>query len=332
MNIPYRIDLMTRLGEYMRSDAPEWVEVKIKAGIFNGWFTPDFVDLSVRNIVYAFLQRPALDVFMAHYEFPETNPLPRTVGVVMAGNIPLVGFHDFLCVFLSGHSIAVKLSSKDNILLKHLVEKLYEWDDKLRHSIRFPDMLKGCDAYIATGSDNSARHFDYYFRKYPHIIRRNRSAAAILTGSETPEELDKLSDDVHLYFGLGCRNVTQLFVPAGYDFIPLINAFKKYLYFFDHSKYRNNYDYQLAIHLLNNKYYMSSGSLLLSENASLFSPVGQVNYQFYEDILTVQKALKASADVQCIEGYGFTSFGMAQIPSLTDFADGVDTMQFLKAL
>lgn len=332
MNLHNRIDLMTRLGEYMVSDDAEWAEVKEKAGRANGWFTPQFIDLSAENIARNFLDRNLLSAFCESYLLPEENSKPKTIGLVMAGNIPMVGFHDLLCIFLSGHYMRIKLSTKDDILIKHLVHKLGEWDQSTHEQISFSEMLKGADAYIATGSNNTARHFDYYFNKYPHIIRRNRTSAAVLTGEESAGELERLSDDVHLYFGLGCRNVTHIFVPEAYDFIPLIQAFKKYAAFFDHNKYKNNFDYQLAIHLLNNQYYMSSGGLLLSESTSLFSPVSQLNYSFYTDLRAVVGQLNGNEDVQCIVGTQFTPFGAAQSPSLTDFADGVDTMKFLMAL
>lgn len=332
MNLQYRIDLMVRLGEYMLSNSPEWLEIKIRAGVANGWFTPEFVDLSVATIANTFLKQDVLQDFTTKYAIPAEKDHPKTVGLVMAGNIPLVGFHDFLCVFLSGHNMVIKLSSKDNILLKHLAAKLYEWEVTVQNQVSFAEMLKGCDAYIATGSNNSARHFDYYFQKYPHIIRRNRTSVAVLTGKESDKELDLLGDDVHLYFGLGCRNVTHLFVPSDYNFEALVTAFKKYLPFFDHNKYKNNYDYQLALHLLNNKYYMSSGSLLLSEGESLFSPVSQVNYSFYENVDEVKAAVNNHPDVQCIAGHSFIPFGKTQLPAIDDFADGIDTMSFLSKL
>jgi len=193
-------------------------------------------------------------------------------------------------------------------------------------------MLKGCDAYIATGSNNSARYFDYYFSKYPHIIRRNRSSVAILDGTETAIELERLADDVHLYFGLGCRNVTKLLVPAGYDFVPLLEAARKYARFADHNKYRNNYDYQLALLLLNSRFYMTNESLLLVESEAVFSPVSQLNYGFYTDRAALLPSLKNNPDIQCIVGKGFIPFGQAQSPALGDFADGVDTLRFLAGL
>src|SRR5688500_7924937 len=167
----------------------------------------------------------------------------------------------------------IKASSKDDVLIKHLVKKLSEWNKHVESLISFTPMLKGSDAYIATGSNNSGRYFDYYFKKYPHIIRRNRTSVAVLTGQETADELKSLADDVHLYFGLGCRNVTKLYVPVAYDFVPLLDAFRKYGYFIDHHKYKNNFDYYLAISLLNNQYYMTNGSVLLVENKAFFSPI-----------------------------------------------------------
>jgi hypothetical protein len=193
-------------------------------------------------------------------------------------------------------------------------------------------MLKGCDGYIATGSNNSARYFEQYFSKYPHIIRRNRTTVAILTGDETREELNNLSDDVHQYFGLGCRNVTRLFVPAGYDFVPLLDSFNKYKYFADHHKYKNNYDYQLSIALLNNIYYMTNGSTLMIENDAIFSAISQLNYSYYNNRDEVLKTLAGNADIQCITGHGGIAFGQSQRPGLLDYADGVDTMQFLLTL
>lgn len=332
MNLQQRLDLLTRLGEYIVSSDEHWVETKLKASIANGWFTPEFIELSCQNIAHSFLAPGPLGAFAAQYDLPAENSSPKTIGLVMAGNIPLVGFHDFLSIFLSGHDMVIKPSSKDNILIEHLVAKLYEWEPTIQNKVSFSEMLKGCDAYIATGSNNSARYFDYYFKKYPHIIRRNRTSVAVLTGEESKAELEKLSDDVHLYFGLGCRNVTKLYVPEGYDFVPLIEAFKKYNYFIEHNKYKNNYDYQLAIHLLNNKYYMSSGSTLLSENTSLFTPVSQVNYSFYENVIGLRNELATNPDVQCIVSEGFTPFGKAQSPGLNDYADGVDTMKFLMGL
>lgn len=261
-----------------------------------------------------------------------TPGTPKNVGLVMAGNIPLVGFHDFLCVLVSGHRQTVKLSSKDDVLLKHMVGKLLEWEPALGAYISFSDMLKNCDAYIATGSNNSSRYFEYYFGKYPSIIRRNRTSVALLTGAETGRELELLSDDVQLYFGLGCRSVTKLYVPRGYDFLPLLDALRKYGFFFEHNKYRNNYDYQLAMYLMNSQFYMTNDSIVLLEQKGLFSPIGTLYYEFYEYGTDPGAELRENNDIQCIIGNGHLPFGTSQTPGLEDYADGVDTMAFLSTL
>jgi len=250
----------------------------------------------------------------------------------MSGNIPLVGFHDLLSVFISGHNAAIKPSSKDEVLIKHLVQKMIEWDERVTQKIFFAFQLKGCDAYIATGSNNSARYFEYYFNKYPSIIRRNRTSLAVIDNTETKSELEKLADDIQTYFGLGCRNVTKLYVPSEYDFIPLLNALKKYDYFLDFHKYKHNYDYQLALLIMNSKFYMNNGSILLTENLSSFSPVSQMNYEYYSNIDSLDERLKSDDDIQCIVGHNFLNFGMSQSPQLNDYADGIDTMKFLSEL
>ncbi len=250
----------------------------------------------------------------------------------MAGNIPLVGFHDFLCVFVSGHKAIIKPSSKDEVLIKYIAQKFFEWNNDAKNYISFRENLKNCDAYIATGSNNSSRYFEYYFSKYPNIIRKNRTSVAVLQGDETKEDLSLLADDMQLYYGMGCRNVTKLFVPKDYDFIALLDALKKYNYFIDFHKYKNNYDYQLALLIMNRKFYMTNDSIILTENESVFAPVSQVNYSFYDDLKTAAESLKNNADIQCIVGKNFIPFGTAQSPSLTDYADGMDTMQFLKQL
>jgi hypothetical protein len=331
MNLQNRIELLQKLKNYLEDNDTEWQEVKANATAHNAWFIPAFIDLALQNICTAFLDADKLTVWANHYHLDD-NINGKNIGLIMAGNIPLVGFHDFLCVFISGHTQTIKLSGKDDVLLKHLVQKLYSWDISVQNYISFAEMLKGCDAYIATGSNNSARYFEQYFAKYPSIIRRNRTSVAILNRKETEEELDKLSDDVHLYFGLGCRNVTKIFVPIGYDFVPLLKAFDKYKYFADHHKYKNNYDYQLSIALMNNIYYMTNESTLLIESEEIFSAISQLNYSFYDNAEKVKETLNENSDVQCIVWQDNIPFGQAQQPDLFDYADGVDTMQFLLTL
>jgi hypothetical protein len=331
MNLQNRIELLQKLKDYLLTNPKDWQEVKINASFHNGWFIPQFIDLAVNNICTQFLAKDKLLAWVAHYHLDD-NIAPKKIGLVMAGNIPLVGFHDFLCAFIAGHQQTIKLSGKDDILLPHVVEKLYNWDEKTRNYVAFAPMLKGSDAYIATGSNNSARYFEQYFSKYPNIIRRNRTSVAIITGTETNTELEKLADDVHEYFGMGCRNVTQIYVPQGYDFVPLLNAFKKYTYLIDHNKYKNNYDYQLALALLNNKFYMTNGTTLLIENEAIFSAISQLHYSYYTSFETVKNTLIVNNDVQCFVSKNDILFGQAQLPGLFDYADGIDTMQFLLTL
>jgi hypothetical protein len=331
MNLQNRIELLQKIKNYLQEDAGDWQIIKTRATQHNGWFTPEFINQAVNNICNSMLQQAQLNRFVTHYHLDD-NITAKNIGIVMAGNIPLVGFHDFLCTFLTGHKQTIKLSAKDDVLLKHLVQKLYDWDEKCKNQIAIADMLKGCDAYIATGSNNSARYFEEYFGKYPNIIRRNRTSVAVITGEETTAELEKLADDVHLYFGLGCRNVTKIFVPESYDFVPLLRAFDKYKYFEDHHKYKNNFDYQLSLALLNNKFYMTNGSTLLIEGETIFSAISQLHYSYYSDAGTVKNELAANNEVQCIVSKNETAFGQAQTPGLFDYADGVDTMAFLLSL
>ena len=196
MNLQKRIDLLKGLGEYISSNSDAWQAAKEKAFQQNTWFIPEFINLATHAIANSYLQETALQKWAKKYNIPGQNNAPKNVGIVMAGNIPLVGFHDFLCAFISGHRQTIKPSSKDDVLLRHLVQHLYSLDASTNDLVGFGEMLKGCDAYIATGSNNSARNFDYYFSKYPHIIRRNRTSVAVLTGKESHEELEKLADDV----------------------------------------------------------------------------------------------------------------------------------------
>lgn len=332
MQLQERINLLVKLGAYMQSDNEEWAAAKHKAAVDNPWFTPEFINIAAENIATNFLSKEKLVAWTSGYQLPEENPSPKTVGIVMAGNIPLVGFHDFLCVFITGHYMVIKPSSKDDVLLKHLVKKLYEWEVTVQNYVSFAEILKNCDAYIATGSNNSGRYFEYYFNKYPNIIRKNRTSVAILDGTETTDELSKLAADIQQYFGLGCRNVTKLYVPKEYDFIPLLDALKEYDWLADNHKYKHNFDYHLALLLMNSKYYMSTGSVVLAENVSPFSPVSQIHYEFYTDKKAVEDSLQNNEEIQCAVGHGHTVFGAAQSPSLTDYADGVDTISFLKEL
>ena len=330
MKIQNRIELLAHLGKYLQNGSSEWQQTQLEASQKNPWFIPEFITLSIKNIAEQFLDENKLSEWVNQYQIPE-NSSSNNIGIVMAGNIPMVGFHDFLCAFVCGHKQTIKLSSKDDVLLKHLVTQMIQWEPKAQELVAFAENLKSCDAYIATGSNNSARYFDYYFSKYPHVIRRNRTSAAILNGKESPEQLELLADDISVFFGLGCRNVTKLFVPGNYDFIPLLEALKKYSFLGEHHKYKNNYDYYLSIQIMNNRFYMTNGSIVLVENDSLFSPISQLNYSFFTDEKIVLESLTKNPDVQCLIG-STIPFGNAQKPALNDYADGVDTMQFLLIL
>jgi len=337
MNLQERINLLTRLGEYMLSDSEPWTGAKERAHWENSWFLPEFIDRAANNIATAYLEENVLTQFAESYKLrstPESSESSKTkkIGIVMAGNIPLVGFHDLLCVFLTGQNALIKTSSKDDTLIKHLVNVMASWNAEVAVLISFSEMLKGCDAYIATGSNNTAGYFEYYFGKYPNIIRRNRTSVAILTGEESTDELNRLADDVYLYFGLGCRSISKLYAPEGYDFAILLNIFRKYDYLADFHKYKNNYDYNLTLHILNKKFYMSNESLLLVEDDALFSPISQLNYEFYSNQNELLTSLKGRQELQCIIGRDFIPFGQSQYPSLADYADGVDTVRFLTNL
>lgn len=331
MNLKERIALLVKLEKYLTSYNDQLQEIKKKAHEQNGWFTEEFINFSFKNITSEYLDVSKLNRWINHYHIDD-NIEPRRIGIVMAGNIPLVGFHDFLCTFIAGHHQYIKFSDKDDVLLKHIIDKLCEWNPKVNNVVRIVDMLKGCDAYIATGSNNSVRYFNYYFGKYPSVIRNNKTAVAVLSGNETYGQLTSLADDVYSYFGLGCRNVTKIFAPREYDFVMLLNAFRKYNYLSEVAKYKNNYDYNLALLMMNNKFYMSNESLILTEDESLFSPVSVLHYSYYEDKESLAGQLKANRQIQCIVGDGQLTFGNTQKPGLFDYADGIDTMQFLLSL
>lgn len=331
---------MVRLGQYFSDNSEEWQNVVEKAQRMNGWFAPEFLALAVKNITESFLQEDKLKAWLAQYPRLDTNRQhDLTAGIVMAGNIPLVGFHDFLCIYIAGFKLRLKLSSKDTVLWEHIIGLLGSWNPDFAVQVSISDMLKGCDIYIATGSNNSARYFEQYFARFPHIIRKNRTSVAVLDGSETAEELEALSDDVCSYFGLGCRNITKIFVPEGYDFEKLLPAFNKYKEHRDHNKYRNNFDFQLAIFLLNKVEYMTNDSILLVPGESPFAAISVLHYETYTDKETLMHTLIRNDDLQCITTHlsaaadhpapGIKAFGQNQSPGLNDYADGVDTMKFL---
>lgn len=297
----------------------------------NPWFTSDNILLSLTGI-RKLLVSGKLKQWTSTYKISDEFT-SKVIALVLAGNIPLAGFHDVLCVLLSGHRAMIKMSSKDTVLLPAMITWLIETEPRFKDRIQYAETLKSFDAIIATGSDNSARYFEYYFGKYPHIIRKNRSSCAILTGHESAEELTLLGHDVFAYFGLGCRNVSKIFIPEGYDLSVLIEAWQPYAEIRHHNKYGNNYDYQKAILIMNKQPFMDAGFVLLTESGKVVSPISVVYYETYTDIGNVKSITREAADkIQCIVGNtapATVSFGQAQYPEVWDYADRVDTLAFL---
>lgn len=298
--------------------------------VVNGWFT----EASVRDSLAALshmLKEDELAEWLKNYDQGRTG---LSIGLVMAGNIPAVGFHDLLCVISAGHKAKIKLSSDDDRLIPGLVKLLISFDETIEEKIEFvQDSLTEFDAVIATGSNNTARYFEHYFGRYPHVIRKNRNSIAIINGSESDDELKGLANDVFSYFGLGCRNVTKLYLPEGYDKDKLFNAFFDHKQIIDNNKYANNYDYHKALFLMNKEDVIENGFLLMKEDRAIASPVGTLFYESYSDEHQLRNDLQhRMEEIQCVVSKQDVPFGEAQRPRLWDYADGVDTMEFLCGL
>ncbi|NND61757.1 MAG: acyl-CoA reductase [Flavobacteriaceae bacterium] len=336
MQLQQRINAFDKLGDYLNllasSNQPDETALLENAKAHNGWFNLDNLRFALNTWGTA-LTKSNLDAWVSGYNISEENT--KTIAIIMAGNVPLVGFHDFLSVLISGHKALVKLSSNDKILLPYLTKKLIEIEPGFEDRIQFTDeKLENFDAVIATGSNNSARYFEYYFGKYPHIIRKNRNSVAVLSGNESPEDLELLAHDIFRYFGLGCRNVSKLYLPKNYNFDPFFNAMFSWKKVINDSKYMNNYDYNKAVYLMSNINLLDNEFLLLKEDNGFSSPISVVFYEYYDTLESVAKDLETNAEnIQClVSNVGFEdelSFGETQSPSLTDYADGVDTLKFL---
>lgn len=336
MKLSNRIAVFAALGKIIQNRSEEESDsLYRRAAANNNWFTKENIQLALEGIS-RFLDEEKLRQWLTPYELPEESPSPKKVGVVMAGNIPLVGFHDFLSVLITGHELHAKLSSQDPVLIPYLANELIEIEPRFREKINFEDRLNNMDAMIATGSDNSSRYFNYYFSKVPHIIRKNRSSCAILDGSESPEELRQLAEDMTQYYGLGCRNVSKLYVPEGYNFTPLIEILETFSHLREHNKYSNNYDYNKSIYLVNRVPHLDTGFMLFKEDEALVSPISVVFYETYTNSEALNQRLAEQEEkLQCVVGQhapAQVSFGKAQQPELWDYADGVDTIAFLKSL
>ena len=336
MNLKNRIEAFSNLGNVLReginSTGPLQSLINSQVSV-NPWFTPENVRNAISALGNELTEENLLNWTNAYPEL-ENDKEKRTIGVVMAGNIPLVGFHDFLSVLISGNRILGKTSSKDSELIKYISTIICDSSPEFKSDIVFTDgHLKGFDAVIATGSGNSSRYFDYYFGKYPNIIRKNRSSVAILSGDETKLELRQLGNDIFSYFGLGCRSISKLFVPVNYDFSTLIKSWSSFEDIINHNKYANNYDHNKAIFLVNRDKFLDGGFVLLKEDPEFSSPISVLHYEFYNDPeYTSEQIDLMSERIQCIVGKSNTPFGEAQSPRLWDYADGIDTIKFLLKL
>jgi len=344
MDYNQRISLFEKLGarlsSYLKEGFPPTFQLAIEQSKHhNPWFTEEHILFALQSIS-ALLEKDKLSKWLEPYRTKLKDAEPSGVAVIMAGNIPLVGFHDFLCVLISGNTFMGKLSSQDKFLLAAIKAELVNIDPSIADAIILTEeMLKGFDTVIATGSDNSSRYFEYYFGKYPHIIRKNRNSIAILKGNESREDMEALAKDVFLYFGLGCRNVTKLYVPAAYNFMALLEAFDIYKDRLSmHNKYMNNYEYNKSIFLIDRVPHLDTGFCLLKEDIAIASPISVLFYEYYKDTADVLNSIAAKRDkIQClVAGKKLTDFtvpfGKSQQPELWDYADGVDTLEFLSNL
>ena len=334
MRIDERIAAFDSLASWLVTlDEDKFQSLASKAASENPWFTENSIRMAVSNL-QPLLSGKTLSQWTSQYDL---NVKSKKVAIVMAGNIPLVGFHDFLCVLISGHSVLIKTSSKDNTLIRFVVDLLTSIEPRFKERIEFADRLKGFDAIIATGSDNTSRYFEYYFGKYPNIIRKNRTSVAVLTGNEDSNELLDLGIDVFSYFGLGCRNVSKLFVPRDFTIEKIFPAWEAYHDIIHHHKYCNNYDYQKSVLLVGSVPFLDGGYVMLHETEELVSPISMVYYERYNSGGDLASKLAAHQQkIQCIVDnsgqYSKIKFGQAQSPGPEDYADQIDTLKFLTEL
>lgn len=338
MNLADRVKVLVQLGNHLR-EPDEYLEALMHQSHYhNQWFTIENQKMAIEAIAKSFLDEQQLLQWLHHYHIDD-HIQPQIVGLVLAGNIPLVGFHDVLAVFAAGHRARIKLSEKDAYLMPYLLKLLKQFDARTQHYFEVVQFLKDFDAVIATGSNNSARYFEAYFGKVPNIIRKNRNAVAVLTGEETEAELMALGEDIFQYYGLGCRNVSKIYIPQGYDFQALMETLHKFRKIILNNKYKNNFDYNYSLYILNRTPHIANGAIILTEEPSLQSRIAGLHYEYYNDIAAVEAEIeRRSEEIQCVVAKDGTlqrktlPFGKAQQPELWDYADGVDTMQFLLSL
>ena len=331
MDLEERIEVFSKLGNVLSNISDDrFLQILKKAEIQNPWFTLENQKQTIKAWTHQ-LTAENLNAWLAPYNLVENNK-PKNVLIIMAGNIPLVGFHDFLSVLISGNNAVIKMSSDDNVLLPFIIDELLKIEANFVDKINFIEDVKSktYDAVITTGNDNSAKYFDYYFKDAKKIIRKNRKSVAILDGEESKEELENLANDVFSYFGLGCRNVSKIFLPKDYDLNNLFEAFYPYQDIIEHKKYANNYDYYKAIFLMGKHELIENGFLLLKEDSSLQSPLAMLHYEFYKNFSLVENFIKENNEqLQCVVSKNDIPFGQTQSPNLWNYADGVDTIEFL---
>ena len=332
MTTAKRIEAFSSLGHKIENLASDDLQNLVnRAQIQNQWFNHDNIKLAFDGIAYM-LRKEHLKRWLSNYRLePPKNP--KVVGLIMAGNIPLVGFHDLMSTVLTGHIAAVKMSSSDQVLMKWIIDQMLEIDPELASQIDIREKLTDVEALIGTGSDNTARYLEYYFRHVPRIIRKNRTSIGVLNGKESKDQLSELGKDIFWYFGLGCRNVSKLLVPKGYDPTTFFEQVEGFNYLANHHKYRNNYDYHKSIFLVNKEKHLDNGFLLWRPSEELVSPISVLFVQEYSEQDEVTNYLKIHEEkLQCIVGDGHIPFGQAQRPNAWDYADRVDTVEFLQAL
>ena len=338
MTLKQRISAFVQLGLFINrhaSNKPLSSEIKLHEGLdeiievshlHNNWFTPAFIKEAIINLS-VFLDEHTLVLFTSKYKEKES----KTIALICAGNIPLVCFHDLLCVLLSGNKVLIKLSSDDDVLVPFFLKLLTHYEPLYESQLEFASgRLSNFDAIIATGSNNTASHLNYYFGKYPNIIRKSRTSIAILKGDESNLDLKKLGKDIFQYFGLGCRNVNKLFVPRGYSFNLFFESIISYGEVINNKKYGNNYDYHRAIYLLESMPFLDNNFVMLKESSDLHSPVGVIYFQYYDSELDIESYLNNNQEnIQCIVGQNYIPFGYSQQPVITEFADKINTLEFL---
>lgn len=334
MSIKHRIELLDKIGQKLLA-MPETQTIISEAAKQNAWFIPEFSQSSLSAICNEFLNAEKLNTWLKPYFIENDFKINKTVGIIAAGNVPLVGFHDFLCCYVLGAPAKLKLSSKDKLLTRFVIEQILKEDKVYTTQFSFEDKLQNFDAVIATGSASSNRYFKYYFNKYPNILRSNRVSVAVLNGNETVQELQLLANDIFQYFGLGCRNVAKLFIPENFDPTTLFKNFSAYSWLHQNANYMNNYDYNRTILLMNKTPHFANDFVMLQENNNLNSPIATLYFERYSNFSQVEKIMnELQNQIQCVVGSksGMVPFGKAQQPTLSDYADGKDTIGFLLGL